>query len=106
MKKPFGQLMPNHLARVAAGFAIVLCGLAIPGCDRTDIGSGDSHHAEPSGAVGGGSEYHPPNTPTGSGVTNGVAGNETRNRVTGPGNTESGRGTTTRPSEQSSQPDK
>jgi hypothetical protein len=91
----------------AAAMWVGAAGLA--GCDRADISSGDSHGVEPSGAVGGGSDYHPPNnqpgtgtgnagTTAGSGASNGVIGNETLNWVTGPGNTESGRGTTTRPS--------
>jgi penicillin-binding protein 2A len=100
--------MPNRLVYLAAA-AIAMAGAI--GCDRTDLSSGDGHRVQPAGGVGGGSDYHPPNnqpgtgngnapTAAGSGATNGVIGNETVNWVTGPGNTESGRGTTTRPSSQ------
>jgi hypothetical protein len=101
--------MSNSLVYFAAA-AIAVGGTGMLGCDRTDLSSGDSHRVESAGAVGGGADYRPPsdqpgsgtgNAPTsaGSGATNSIIGNETVNWVTGPGNTQSGRGTTTRPSD-------
>ena len=101
--------MSNRLACFAT-VALSMAAIGTMGCDRTDLSSGDSHRVEPAGAVGGGSEYRPPNnepgngtgnapTSAGSGATNSVVGNETLNWVAGPGNTASGRGTTTRPSD-------
>ena len=101
--------MTRKLIRRTAAAMVTVAALGATGCDRTDKGSGDSYTVKPAGAVGGGSDYHPPNdqpntstgnaaTTAGSGATNGVVGNETLNWVTGPGNTENGSGTTTRPS--------
>lgn len=84
--------------------AITLAGLQF-GCDRADKGSGDSHVV---GAPSDGGSSDAPisnnvtqggtgNGPTtlGTGATNGIIGNETRHAIGGPGNTETGAGTTT-----------
>lgn len=78
-------------------------------CGRTDKGSGDSHAVGPPSDAGssdarvsnnvlqGGTGNAP--TTIGTGATNGVVGNETRQTIGGPGNTEAGAGTTTRPAQ-------
>jgi hypothetical protein len=79
------------------------------GCERADKGSGDSHavgapldagssDARTANNVSQGGTGNAP-TSFGTGATNGVVDNETRNAVGGPGNTESGAGTSTRPAE-------
>lgn len=88
--------------------AICVAGWQI-GCDRADKGSGDSHAVgAPSDAgssdsrlandVNQGGTGNAPTT-LGSGATNSTIGGETRHAVGGPGNTESGAGTSTRPAE-------
>lgn len=79
------------------------------GCERADKGSGDSHAIAPptdagasdartaNNVVQGGTGNAP--TTIGTGATNGVVGNETRQAIGGPGNTESGAGTTTQPAQ-------
>lgn len=79
------------------------------GCERADKGSGDSHAVAPSPDAGASdartanniSQGGDGNAPTtiGTGATNGLVGNETRHAIGGPGNTESGVGTTTQPAQ-------
>lgn len=99
--------MRKFIVRLTAS-ALPLAVVALcTGCDRADVGSGDSHHVEPSGAVGGGRPSSAQisaegngnaATTAGTGATNFIVGNETLNWATGAGNTPAGRGTTTRPS--------
>lgn len=88
--------------------AMSLAGLQF-GCERADKGSGDSHAASPpsdasrsdariSNNVTQGGTGNAPTT-LGTGATNGVVGNETRHAIGGPGNIESGAGTTTQPAQ-------
>jgi hypothetical protein len=94
-------------ARLILLFAILcLAGVQL-GCDRADKGSGDSHAVAPPSDAGSSdartagnvSQGGTGNAPTtiGTGATNGVVGNETRHAVGGPGNIQSGQGTSTRP---------
>lgn len=87
---------------------LALTGLQM-GCGRADKGSGDSHAVgAPSDAgssdarlandINQGGNGNAP-TALGTGATNGIVGNETRHAIGGPGNTESGLGTTTRPAQ-------
>lgn len=88
--------------------AIGLAGLQF-GCGREDKGSGDSHAVGPPSDAGSSdarvasnvSQGGTGNAPTtlGSGATNGIVGNETRHAIGGPGNTETGAGTTTQPAQ-------
>lgn len=95
--------------RVGTILLLATCSLAgfQFGCDRNDKGSGDSHAAGAPTDAGSSdarlannvSEGGTGNGPTtiGTGATNGVVGSEARQLIGGPGNTESGAGTTTQP---------